>query len=320
MLYSSDATTWYKGTLALNGCNQIVSTPNQLVAAGGPYQTTFSIATSVDGINWTGIANSSTIFGLIYTIAYNNFIYVVGTAGQFSLSTLGYSYDGINWTAVSNSRTIFTMCNSITWNGTYFFAIGVGTYTLAYSLDGVNWIGVTNNLITNTVASNSIYIASRNKINDLITTTPPGLNSYFGYANPADNTFISGTNYCKFNNVVTPPGSGFIGTTGYIAVPLSGYYNITSLNGVIIQGNGTVTVSLIKTNPTGTVTTINNISYVYSVPSGYASGNNFSVNRTINTLALLNANDRISLLFTLSGTFAFISPIDQINIYIQRLY
>jgi hypothetical protein len=65
------------------------------VAAGNG--TSYTIVYSYDGITWTGVANSKTLFNLtggVIDIAWNGTIFVAVGAGTNIIAT---SYDGITW-------------------------------------------------------------------------------------------------------------------------------------------------------------------------------------------------------------------------------
>lgn len=148
--------------------------------------TNHSIATSYDGINWTG--QGDTIFTIGYKVAYNGILWVAVGSGP---NTVAYSYDGFNWTglglsvfnsagsgiawngslwvAVGNDstdsiatspdgihwtkrtgKTIFSFYgNNVAWNGSLWIAVGWGTNTIAYSYNGTNWTGIGAPILVN---------------------------------------------------------------------------------------------------------------------------------------------------------------------------
>jgi hypothetical protein len=95
---------------------------------------TNSIATSADGIGWTG-GGTSVFTTAGYGIAWNGSLWVAVGQGT---NTLAYSSDGINW--IGNGATVFTTAGyGVAWNGEMWVAVGEGTYTIATSVDGIYW-------------------------------------------------------------------------------------------------------------------------------------------------------------------------------------
>ena len=109
--------------------------------------------TSVDGVNWTNRAVSSS-FRYMYDFAYGNGIYVA-TGQNESVQGAGqpikmfYSTDGINW---SLTNTIPGWANQwvVTFGNNKFVAAkggSCGTNCISYSSDGINWnLATTPNL------------------------------------------------------------------------------------------------------------------------------------------------------------------------------
>jgi hypothetical protein len=112
---------------------------------------TYKIATSIDGINWTGVNTS--VFNGAEGVAYNslrpntitfptNRIVAVGSGGN----QIVYSPDGNAWTAVTPSP-FSTQGTGVAWNGSIWVAVGVGAASnnsIAYSLDnGISWLAPT---------------------------------------------------------------------------------------------------------------------------------------------------------------------------------
>jgi hypothetical protein len=117
-----------------------------------------TIATSIDGITWTGQgttmfstagygisrqgpAGSLTIgSGTIIPRTTDNklFFYIsVGSGGN----TISYSYNGKTWTGFGTG--IFsTKGNKLAHNGSMYVAVGQGTNSIAYSYEGIQWIGL----------------------------------------------------------------------------------------------------------------------------------------------------------------------------------
>lgn len=111
----------------------------------------YTIATSLDGINWNGISNSLLLFTVEgIDIDYDgNKIVAVGEGGNSFI----YSYDGFNWIKLGNS--IFIKGTSIVWTGKFWYATGTGTNTIAKSNDGIVWQYINN---SSNLLSTSNYI------------------------------------------------------------------------------------------------------------------------------------------------------------------
>ena len=115
---------------------------------------------SYDGINWSGLGNSS-ISSKVMGLDVNESLYVATGEGT---STLTYSNDLINWTAISPNPYQRGRC--VLWTGRRWFAggsIGSGNSSLVYSDDGITWIDVSN---ANNLAqgSSSVFSTVVNKL------------------------------------------------------------------------------------------------------------------------------------------------------------
>jgi hypothetical protein len=110
-----------------------VASSGLMVATG--YGTN-SIATSVDGITWTGRGTSIFSTGGM-AVAWNGSLWVAVGEGSNTIAT---SLDGINWTGIGTS--IFSSYGmAVAWNGSLWVAVGSGTNSIATSVDGINWTG-----------------------------------------------------------------------------------------------------------------------------------------------------------------------------------
>jgi hypothetical protein len=111
--------------------------------------TTHNIATSPDGITWTGLGTS--IFGAGnrgQSVAWNGALWVAVGSGT---NTIGYSRDGINWTGLGKS--IFSSNSyGVIWSSSQslWVAVGSGTNTIATSPDGITWTGRGTSIISGT--------------------------------------------------------------------------------------------------------------------------------------------------------------------------
>jgi hypothetical protein len=158
MAYSYDGLNWSgssNSNILSSSCESIFWDGTKWWALGGQDSgTSYSMATSTDGITWTytGITDTQAT----YTMAYNNDIYVVGISLG---SGIKYSTDGSNWfNAVGITNTLRIV--SIVSNGTTFVASSWpsvnGGNKLYYSNDGINWSSSANG---NTIfgSSNSLF-------------------------------------------------------------------------------------------------------------------------------------------------------------------
>jgi hypothetical protein len=110
---------------------------------------TYTIASSPDGIIWTGRA-TATIFNEGKDIGYypTTGVWIsVGNRGT-GTHTIATSPDGTTWTGI-NSTIFTTSCNGIAWNGSNLLvAVGEGTNRIATSPDGSTWTGRTTTIFT----------------------------------------------------------------------------------------------------------------------------------------------------------------------------
>ncbi len=113
-------------------------------------QGTYSLATSVDGVNWTGIHS-----GIFTTRAnkavWNGTLWVAVGAG---VAWAASSYDGIVWTPRDSS--IFTEAYDVAWNGSQFVAVGTGGNTIATSLNGISWNALPGSTAMFSTAASSV--------------------------------------------------------------------------------------------------------------------------------------------------------------------
>ena len=118
-----------------------------------------NIAYSADGNNWTGVANSYSIFsngqglGIASTTLVPNtitppnpVIVAVGLTPLGGGNTIFYSNDGVTWAGAygsnngATSGTIFSSWGAgVAWNGSMWVAVGTGVNTIAYSINGKYW-------------------------------------------------------------------------------------------------------------------------------------------------------------------------------------
>jgi len=172
--YSYDGTNWIGLGSAIFSTGRAASWNGSLWVAVGE-GSSHTIATSPDGITWTGRGND--IFN--YTgngIAWNGSLWV---AVGVTSNTIASSPDGIIWTGRGN--TIFTTGNGIAWNGSLWVAVGSGsTHTIATSTNGTEWTGRGTTIFDSagySVAWNgSLWIAVGNGFDNSIGYSYDGIN------------------------------------------------------------------------------------------------------------------------------------------------
>ena len=150
--YSPDGITWtgsasgnavttgYGWGMAVNTKrpNSIAFPQNLLVACGSGQN---ALSYSSDGVNWTAVTGSTSIFSTAgRNAAWNGYNWVA--VGQGTANTIAISTDGITWSGLGSA--IFTTAGyGVTWNGSRWIAVGAGTNnSIAYSNDGYTWIGL----------------------------------------------------------------------------------------------------------------------------------------------------------------------------------
>jgi len=140
-----DGTKWYMGLVRL--------------APDPPTLAPFSLYSSFDGENWTGITTSGALTTVCRTIEYNGSVYLAGGLGG---DILVRSTDGINFTSVSGITSFITLeITDLIWDGTYWTAVGgAGDDNIAISTDGISWSGITTPA-TNTEVRSIAYNGSR---------------------------------------------------------------------------------------------------------------------------------------------------------------
>ena len=149
-----------------------------------------TIATSPDGINWTG--RGRTVFTTQGNgIAWNGSYWVAVGQGTNTIAT---SSDGITWTPSTLSP--FTVGRGIAWNGSLWVAVGNGTNTIVTSSDGITWTPRTSDL-TNAgfgIAWNGSYWVAVGNGLIRITTSLDGINW-----TPRSSPFVNNTSKVAWN-------------------------------------------------------------------------------------------------------------------------
>jgi len=151
-IYQVDFQSAIANFSSLSKVNISPAVQNIWVAAGNG---TNSLAYSLDGITWSGIATSAATFSVGGSnVAWNGARFVAVGQGTNSIC---YSANGSNWVAIPNGSTTFTTgAAAIAWNGSRFIAGGAGTNALSYSADGINWTGIALGATTFTSQTNGI--------------------------------------------------------------------------------------------------------------------------------------------------------------------
>jgi len=209
MAYSYNLITWSTVPYAPFGYTQSLYS-NNLLWVGAGWNSSNTLAYSIDGINWYGLGMQ--IFtSQAYSVAWNGSVWIAGgTCGSVGGNSLAYSFNGINWTGIQNSGAILFPVYSLAWNG-YMWVAGGGNNTngnsMAYSYNGFNWFPVPNSTTLMTsqcfaVAWNgSIWVAGGNG-------TWPAIYSYNGINWSTTLMYPIMTNV----NAITWTGSVFIAT------------------------------------------------------------------------------------------------------------
>ena len=102
-----------------------------------------SIAYSVDGLNWTSVANN--IFTDYGAAAHHSAKLPRWVAVGQGTNSIAHSINGANWIPVTNSTTIFSGSGrgvAYSTKLSRWVAVGGGTNNIAHSTDGINWVGL----------------------------------------------------------------------------------------------------------------------------------------------------------------------------------
>jgi hypothetical protein len=137
IIFSYTGTIWYnlgKTVFSVKGLG-VIWNGLLWVALG---EGTNTVATSLDGINWTGFGTSIFSTRGYSAAAEGSTLWIAVGEGT---NTLARSTDGAQtWTGLGS--TVFSVAAyGIAWNGALWIAVGEGTNTLATSTDGITWTG-----------------------------------------------------------------------------------------------------------------------------------------------------------------------------------
>lgn len=117
-----------------------VATNSQLWVAVGEGETN-TLATSVDGLNWTGRGKIFSVSGKI--VKHNGNIWVAVGEDEDPKRNIAYSSDGITWN-YPTTEIFSVMANDVIWAIDKWWAVGEGSsHVLASSTDGMTWTGHT---------------------------------------------------------------------------------------------------------------------------------------------------------------------------------
>jgi hypothetical protein len=139
--YSSDGSTWTNSTSGASAfttnCKCFAWDGSKWIAGGSG---TNQLASSTNGITWTGLGNSFFVTGC-NCIAYNGSLWVAGGTSDTGAIII-YSSNGTSWsTGMTVANNILnTMCNCVAWNGSNLWvAGGQSNRHLSFSSDGITW-------------------------------------------------------------------------------------------------------------------------------------------------------------------------------------
>jgi len=197
--YSFDGFNWIQSASKIfNRSNCIRFNGFMYIMSGAPSPpNNYTIAYSYDGITFTGIVNSNSIFSTFGNkICWNGKLWSITGAGTNSLA---YSYDGIIWNAVSTLN--FGVSGfGILWDGHKFIACSLSTLnTLAYSYDAINWTG-----LGTSVFDNSCYDIALNNVRTNSITFPKSMTIAVGLPTVDGETKISYSyNGIDWNNALS---------------------------------------------------------------------------------------------------------------------
>ena len=235
-----------------------------------------TIATSPDGINWTG--RGKTMFSTRgYRVAWNGTMFVAAGLGA---NTLAYSYDGINW--VGLGATMFSSWSKdVAWNGTVWVATGSGANSIAYSYNGIDWTGLGKSIFSTFgegIAWNGSYwLAVGFGAANSKGTSPDGIN----WTGGGTGTFTeglgvvwSGTQWVVMGNggnsiATSPDGTTWTGQ----GATFNGNGQQVAWNGTMFVAVGIGTNNTIATSNNGTAWTGQGVTVFSTNGYGIASSN-----------------------------------------------
>ena len=121
-----------------------METKEKIWVAGGN-GSAHKVATSSDGVSWTGSTSGDEAFagGYCRAVAYNGTNLWVAGGGYGSAHKIATSSDGVSWTGSASGDLAFTGggCNTVAYGNGLWVAGGNGAHYIATSSDGISWTG-----------------------------------------------------------------------------------------------------------------------------------------------------------------------------------
>jgi hypothetical protein len=174
LLYSRDGITWTPTNTVSYNAYFVTYANNVWIMGGSNESAGYPIATSTDGITWTGIINSdSHVLGR--SAAYGNGLWVIVGFNAYFSNTISTSINnGTSWT--NRGGTIFTSSGfGVAYANNLWVAVGQGGNTIATSTDGINWTGRGSTVFTTAgykvTYANNLWIAVGSGGNTIATST-----------------------------------------------------------------------------------------------------------------------------------------------------
>jgi hypothetical protein len=344
-LKSTDGITWTAVTMKSNQ-TYCVAYANGLWVAGGAGGN--SLASSTDGISWTG-RGSSVMTSVTRAVAYANNLWIAVGEGSNHTAT---STDGINWTGRGTLSGF---------NGVYAVAYGNGLwviggsrtssgYTIATSTDGITWTGrgiFTGSIVYGVAYSNGLWVATgSNDLGPTFATSTNGTtwtNRTTGFQYPNETGFcVAGPNLpttlSNFtvasralgsgNFTITAPTTNSNGTFSYTSSNTA--VATIAGNTVTMVGKGSTTITATQSNTkqfqTGTISTVfgvyiagsytaNNVNYTYYDGLGTATvTTSSSATGDINILTTFDVNGTTYTVTSIAASAFSSRPITSVTI------
>ena len=227
----------------------------------------FSIASSTDGIIWTGRSN---IMSPVYGVAWSGSLWVaVGQAGSHTVVT---STDGLSWTG-RGFITTSSIMTAVTWYPYNSLWVAVGSAVINTSPDGLTWTGRTGNLTSSALCVSyfrNLLVAGGNGTNTIV-TSPDGI-TWTGRSNSGSLVFSFAYSPTLLRWVAT--GIASIGYSDNNAVTWT-FYSVSTIftsniNGII--WNGTYFVAVGGTNNV-VATSADGLTWKNTIPSNNSTTN-----------------------------------------------
>ena len=146
LMYNPTTKEVTTGTSINNASIDHFKTSRNLTIVGGntaSSDTSFTLAYSLDGLDYIGVKDSSNILHDVYDLLYDNSKNMWFAVGEGVNYSIAYSYDGIEWQGIENSKasnfSVRAHCLTINPSTGLIVAGGEGIRTAGYSSDGLNW-------------------------------------------------------------------------------------------------------------------------------------------------------------------------------------